>query len=111
VRALSVRPLGSPVALTATERETSSISCRFRSLVITGVHIRRSACSAGFLPTACAEFDVVWKYLLPIGATLFLLEADLSSLLSSGTAVLVAYAVGVAGTVVGTLVAWMLVGK
>jgi len=64
----------------------------------------------GFLPTACAEFDVVWKYLLPIGATLFLLEADLSSLLSSGTAVLVAYAVGVAGTVVGTLVAWMLVG-
>lgn len=63
------------------------------------------------IPTACFEYDIIWSHLLPLGAALYLLESRFSKMLTAGTATLVAFGIGAMGTVLGTVAAWVVVGK
>jgi len=65
----------------------------------------------GVLPSSCSQFDVVGSHLLPLAVALFLLDANLSELVTTGAPALAAFAAGALGTVLGTLVAWALVGS
>ena len=56
-------------------------------------------------------WEPLWSHLLPLGAALYLLESSLSKILSTGADTVIAYFVGAAGTVLGTVVAWVLVGE
>ncbi|EFN58797.1 hypothetical protein CHLNCDRAFT_140584 [Chlorella variabilis] len=69
-----------------------------------------AAAATGLLPTASSAADAIWTYLMPLSASLILLEGDLSQLLSSAGPTLVAFVIGAIGTVVGTTVAFWLVG-
>ncbi|KAG2500220.1 hypothetical protein HYH03_001798 [Edaphochlamys debaryana] len=64
--------------------------------------------AAGVLPTDCASYDVVWKYLMPLAAACFLLETDVSRLAADGGPVLVAFVIGAAGMALGAVAAWAL---
>ncbi|CAD7698211.1 unnamed protein product [Ostreobium quekettii] len=66
--------------------------------------------SLGLLPTWCAAYDIVCDWIVPAAAVMYMLDADLSRLASTGGATLLAFILGAAGTVIGTLLAWQCVG-
>ena len=61
------------------------------------------------LPEGLAEYSVVWHFVMPLGACLFLLESNLSEIKDAGE-VLVAFIYGAFGSFLGTVLAWMSVG-
>lgn len=61
------------------------------------------------LPEGLPEYAVVWQFLMPLGACLFLLESDLSEVKKAGE-VLVAFLYGTLGSFLGTVLAWWSVG-
>lgn len=63
----------------------------------------------GVLPKAAPFYDLIWTYLVPLAIALFLIKADLISIVSEGRRVLVAFLLGAAGAFVGAvLAAWLL---
>jgi len=61
------------------------------------------------LPEGLPEYAVVWQFLMPLGACLFLLESDLSEVKKAGE-VLLAFLYGTLGSFLGTVLAWWSVG-
>jgi len=67
----------------------------------------------GILPASVAGssmYDVVWTHLMPLGVTLSLLSTNLRDVIEQSGAVLAAFGVGAVGSVLGTAVAYALVG-
>ena len=54
-------------------------------------------------------YDVTWSYLVPLAIPLLLLRADLRRILREAGPTLAAFAIGAAGTVLGTIVAYRVV--
>lgn len=67
--------------------------------------------AGGILPVTCPAYDVIWTYIMPLGAALYLLESDLRQLLSAASSTFGAFVIGAVGSVVGTIVAWLVLGS
>jgi uncharacterized membrane protein len=69
--------------------------------------------AAGFniIPTTAPAYDTIRTYLMPIAAALYLLESDISKLITSAGQSIIAFLNGTLGTVIGTVIAFSLVGK
>jgi uncharacterized membrane protein len=66
--------------------------------------------NTGVIPAdGVPAYDVVWGRLVPLAIPLLLLRADLQRILREAGPTLFAFAIGVAGTVLGTIVAFNLV--
>ncbi len=64
----------------------------------------------GVIPSdGVPAYDVVWSFLVPAAIPLLLLRADLRRILREAGPTLIAYLVGAAGTVIGTVVAFHVV--
>jgi uncharacterized membrane protein len=61
------------------------------------------------LPPSAPAYDLVWSYVVPLAIPLLLVNANLRRILREAGPTLVAFAVGAAGTVLGTLVAFEVV--
>ena len=61
------------------------------------------------IPNDAPAYDVVWAYLVPLAIPLLLLRADLRRILREAGPTLIAFGLGAAGTVLGTLAAFHLV--
>lgn len=57
----------------------------------------------GFVPRAAPFYDFIWVYFVPLAIALFLLKADLVSIVQDGGRVLLAFLIGAAGAAVGAL--------
>ena len=66
-------------------------------------------CNVGLLPSSSPVYSVVLKWLVPLSIPLLLLDADLKRCLKDTGTLLQAFCVGSIGTVLGTLVAYLLV--
>ncbi len=66
-----------------------------------------AASNLGLIPAAAAVYDSVWTFLVPLAIPLLLLHADLRRILRESGATLVAFALGAAGTVLGTFAAYL----
>lgn len=61
------------------------------------------------IPTAAPAYDVVWDYLVPIAIPLLLLHADLKRILRESGPTLIAFVIGSAAVVVGSVAGvWLL---
>lgn len=60
-----------------------------------------AAAQFGLIPRSAPVYGAIWTYLVPLAIALFLLKADLVRVLTEGGRVLIAFLVGMAGTVVG----------
>src|SRR3546814_14319384 len=61
------------------------------------------------IPASAPVYDDIWSYLVPLAIALFLLRADLFSIVVEGGRTLVAFLFGAVGVVVGAwLGAWLL---
>ena len=58
----------------------------------------------GVIPRAAPAYDVIWVYLVPLAIALFLVKADLISIVVEGGRTLVAFAFGAIGVIAG---AWL----
>ena len=67
--------------------------------------------SCGALPAASPAFEVVWSWFLPLAAVLFLLETRFQRIGAAEGSTIAAFVVGAVGTVLGTIIAWVLVGE
>jgi len=56
------------------------------------------------IPTSAAAYDVVWDYLVPIAIPLLLFEADLKRIIRESGPTLIAFIIGSAAVVAGTLI-------
>lgn len=63
----------------------------------------------GVIPVSAPDYDIVWSYLVPLAIPLLLLRADLRRILTEAGPTLIAFVVGAAGTVIGTLIAFTVV--
>lgn len=63
----------------------------------------------GVLPRSAPLYGSIWTYLVPLAIALFLLKADLIKVFSEGGRVLIAFVVGMLGTVIGAWIATLLV--
>ena len=70
-----------------------------------------AAAAAGVIPTASGIYDTIWSYLLPLAASLYLLECDISRLFAVAGQSVVAFFNGALGTVLGTVIAFAAVGR
>ncbi|DBB01832.1 TPA: hypothetical protein ACH3X1_000442 [Trebouxia sp. C0004] len=66
--------------------------------------------AGGILPVTSPAYDVIWTYIMPLGAALYLLESDLRQLLSAASSTFGAFVIGAVGSVLGTIVAWLVLG-
>ncbi len=57
----------------------------------------------GLTPPAAPVYDFIWTYLVPLAIALFLIKADFVSIVKQGGRVLIAFLIGAAGAVVGSL--------
>jgi uncharacterized membrane protein len=57
------------------------------------------------IPTSAPAYDVVWDYLVPIAIPLLLLQADLKRIVRESGPTLIAFCIGSAGVVAGTIIA------
>ena len=57
------------------------------------------------IPTSAPAYDVVWDYLVPVAIPLLLLQADLKRIVHESGPTLVAFVIGSAAVVAGTIVA------
>lgn len=57
------------------------------------------------IPTAAPVYDIVWEYLVPLAIALLLLQADLRRILRESGPVLIAFLIGSASVVAGTIIA------
>jgi uncharacterized membrane protein len=64
----------------------------------------------GLLPPTSPAYDTIWSVFLPVASVLFLLEAELQRLGRVDWNTVAAFLAGTAGTVLGTLIAWLLFG-
>lgn len=65
----------------------------------------------GILPVDNPVYDMIWTYVMPLGAALYLLESDLRQLLSAASSTFAAFVIGAAGSILGTVVAWLILGS
>jgi len=63
----------------------------------------------GVIPVAAPAYDVVWNWFVPLAIPLLLLRADLRRILAEAGPTMIAFGVGAAGSVLGTLVAFRIV--
>ena len=63
----------------------------------------------GVLPRSAPLYGSIWTYLVPLAIALFLLKADLIKVFSEGGRVLIAFLIGMLGTVFGAWIATLLV--
>ncbi|MDY0061971.1 MAG: DUF819 family protein [Myxococcota bacterium] len=63
----------------------------------------------GIIPADAPAYGVVWSYLVPLAIPLLLLRANLKRILRESGPTLVAFALGAAGSVLGTLLAFWIV--
>lgn len=66
-------------------------------------------CNVGFLPLASPTYDTVMKLFVPLSIPLLLLDADIRKCLRSTGDLLIAFILGSIGTLLGTIVAYVLV--
>lgn len=66
--------------------------------------------AGGVLPVTSPAYDVIWTYIMPLGAALYLLESDLRQLLSAASSTFGAFVIGAVGSVAGTIIAWLVLG-
>lgn len=95
--------LASAAAGLAAER--SRAGARLSGAVITML-ITFLLSNTGIIPAAAPVYDAVWSYLVPLAIPLLLFHADLRRILRESGATLVAYALGAAGTALGTFAAY-----
>lgn len=57
----------------------------------------------GVIPASAPTYDFIWRYLVPLAIALFLMNADLISIVRGGGRTLIAFAFGALGTTVGSL--------
>lgn len=67
--------------------------------------------ASGLLPVACAAYDTIWGIFMPAAAALCLLESDMRQLANTAGPSLLAFAVGAAGSVLGTVMSFSLLGS
>ncbi|KAL5718660.1 hypothetical protein ACHQM5_011539 [Ranunculus cassubicifolius] len=68
-----------------------------------------AASNLGLVSDEASAYSVVMEYLLPITIPLLLFKADLRRVLHSTGTMLLAFLIGAVGTIIGTLVAYLLV--
>lgn len=88
------------------EKETTWGKALSAPLVSTLIGL--AASNVGLVPSAAAQYNVVYRVLLPFAVPLLLLGADLRRVLRDTGRLLQAFALGAAATVVGTVVAFYL---
>lgn len=77
--------------------------------VLTAMILGGVLSNAGVLPVSAPSYDQVWSFLVPLAIPLFLLKANLPEIVRQTGRMLVAFGVAVVGTVVGVVVAFLLV--
>lgn len=60
-------------------------------------------------PRAAPLYGAIWTYLVPLAIGMFLLKADIVKVFNEGGRVLVAFLIGMAGTILGAVIGAMLV--
>lgn len=61
------------------------------------------------IPSTAPAFDLVWSYFVPLAIPLLLFKADIVRIVREAGPMLLAYAIGAVGTVLGTLLAFKVV--
>jgi uncharacterized membrane protein len=62
----------------------------------------------GIVPITSSTYDIVWSYFLPLAIPLLLLKADLWQIIHQTRPFLIAYILGVIGTILGTVLGYYL---
>ncbi|KAH7618719.1 putative Uncharacterized membrane protein YjcL [Nannochloris sp. 'desiccata'] len=83
----------------------------FLSAPLLSTFLALLAAALNIIPTTAPAYDTIWTYLMPIAAALYLLESDISKLITSAGQSIIAFLNGALGSVIGTLVAFALVGR
>lgn len=83
----------------------------FLSAPLLATFLALGAATIGVIPTTAPAYDTIWTYIMPLAAALYLLESDISKLISSAGQSILAFFNGALGTVVGTIIAFSLVGR
>lgn len=95
---------------------------------LVSIALGAAASATSLVPTACAEYDIVWSYLMPVAAALYLLNANLSEyvvdvqllyvhmyttnrLRNTARPLLAAFLLGAMGTVIGTVMSFRMLGS
>ena len=66
-------------------------------------------CNLGIIPSSSNVYAIVMKYFVPLAVPLLLLDADLKKCMKTTGSLMKAFMVGSVGTVLGTILAYMLV--
>jgi uncharacterized membrane protein len=83
----------------------------FLSAPLLSTFLALFAAALNLIPTTAPAYDTIWTYLMPLAAALYLLESDISKLITSAGQSIIAFLNGALGTVIGTIIAFALVGS
>lgn len=110
---VSVIPPGNALAVLAVCMAIAAISIRLEDTFIgrrvsgamVAIVLAALLANLGVIPASAPTYDLIWSYLVPLAIALFLMNADLISIVRGGGRTLLAFAFGALGTTVGSLLA------
>ena len=63
------------------------------------------ATQVSILPREAGFYDLIWRYMVPLGIAIFLIRADLIEIVTRGGRILIGFIIGSVGIVIGTMLA------
>lgn len=87
--------------------ETTRIGLKISGAVVT-ILSGLILSNAGILPAKAPVYDSVWNYGLPMAIPLLLFQADIKRIIRESGRVLIGFGLGAAGTIVGSLLSFLL---
>lgn len=95
------------IALAGIRLEKTKVGQRLSGAVI-AILLAALLANINVLPSASPAYDFVWTYLVPLAIALFLIKADLITIVKDGGRTLIAFACGAVGAVAGTYIGLLL---
>ncbi len=87
--------------------ERTVIGSRLSSAVITML-AAFALSNLSIIPATAPSYDMVWHYLVPLAIPLLLIHTDLRRIVTESGPMLIAFVIGACGTVLGVLIAFLL---
>lgn len=95
------------IAVVGIQLEKTKVGQRLSGAVI-AILIAALLSNINVLPAASPAYDLIWTYLVPLAIALFLIKADLITIVKDGGRTLIAFTCGAVGTVIGAYIGLLL---
>ncbi|MBN1301467.1 MAG: DUF819 family protein [Melioribacteraceae bacterium] len=79
------------------------------SAVVISILVTLILTNLNVVPSSAPAYDIVWSYIVPLAIPLLLFKANLTRIIKEAGPTLIAFGLGAVGTVIGTIISYLII--